>query len=74
MSHNQSATREIKKIHTYIFYIYKTATVCKWAKIGKVVHVVDASKAKLILKYFSAQKRAVFLTPDHLLSLDFEGK
>ena len=50
MSHNQSATREIKKIHTYTFYIYKTATVqCKWAKIGKVVQVVDASKAELIL-------------------------
>ena len=74
MSHNQSATREIKKKYILIYSIYTRQQQCKWAKIGKVVQVVDASKAKLILKYFSAQKRAVFLTPDHLLCLDFEGK
>ena len=48
MSHNQSATREIKK-YILIYSIYTRQQQCKWAKIGKVVQVVDASKAELIL-------------------------
>ena len=41
MSHNQSATREIKK-YILIYSIYTRQQQCKWAKIGKVVQVVDA--------------------------------
>ena len=50
MSHNQSATREIKKKYILIYSTtYTRQQQCKWAKIGKVVQVVDASKAELIL-------------------------